>query len=506
MIKNAFYDLSGGINQAETKTALGLDIKRLYWADSKNIEILQNKGFIRQKGNIVFAKLPAAEKIIAMHQIKNKNVYSLIIVTISGKIYIFTPKTQEMKLLEKTVSGNSVPIFTDFLDGVIVSGKYDEAFYIKNNANYDVESCNLTDDLDNIIYTTAVTTYKGRVWAASNSTVYYSALGKYNDFKTTGDAGYINNFYTDTDEITALKVYKDYLAIYKKNKVYLLSGSTIEDFKITPFADKGTQASHAVVNVNNKQYFVNNSILPLVVGDLNQVILGQEISGNIRFEFDKFDKTRFDEIIALHFDGKNQIWFLIPYKDVTYFYTIWIYDYENNAWLKRVLPQNITYACNFDEYILTCDSEGNIYQENIGNTFNGNAIEFLWKSPFVILGEANIRKTIDEFYFVCDESYDNNFKFSVYKNYDGDYQEDNDIIFSTNVTNLNWNSENSPTELQYNWSTEDNPSYWAVSTNSTYKADITEANYCVQLCVSGSEAAQSAAVIGLEFKEVFADE
>ena len=37
----AYYDLSGGINQASTKTELGLNTKRIYWADSVNIEILQ---------------------------------------------------------------------------------------------------------------------------------------------------------------------------------------------------------------------------------------------------------------------------------------------------------------------------------------------------------------------------------------------------------------------------------------------------------------------------------
>ena len=33
----AFYNLSGGINQSLTKTELGLDTKRMYWADSKNV-------------------------------------------------------------------------------------------------------------------------------------------------------------------------------------------------------------------------------------------------------------------------------------------------------------------------------------------------------------------------------------------------------------------------------------------------------------------------------------
>ena len=46
-----YFDLSGGINQASTKTELGLDTKNIFWTDSKNVEILQNRGIIKQKGN-----------------------------------------------------------------------------------------------------------------------------------------------------------------------------------------------------------------------------------------------------------------------------------------------------------------------------------------------------------------------------------------------------------------------------------------------------------------------
>ena len=54
----AYYNLSGGINQSLTKTELGLDTKRMYWADSKNIELLHNNGLRRQNGNAIYVELP----------------------------------------------------------------------------------------------------------------------------------------------------------------------------------------------------------------------------------------------------------------------------------------------------------------------------------------------------------------------------------------------------------------------------------------------------------------
>ena len=49
-----YFDLSGGINQASTKTELGLNPKKIYWTDSENIEIYNNKGIKKQKGHTLF--------------------------------------------------------------------------------------------------------------------------------------------------------------------------------------------------------------------------------------------------------------------------------------------------------------------------------------------------------------------------------------------------------------------------------------------------------------------
>lgn len=75
-----------------------------------------------------------------------------------------------------------------------------------------------------------------------------------------------------------MKPYKDYLAIYKKNSVYLLTGTSPDDFAIVPFANKGAYGNNSIVNVDNKQYFLSNGIYALEqVGELNQIQLGSEI-------------------------------------------------------------------------------------------------------------------------------------------------------------------------------------------------------------------------------------
>lgn len=506
-MKTFFSNLAGGINQASTKTELGLNTNQIYWSDSENIEILQNKGIIRQNGNVILTKLPVQEKIIAFHQMKYGKVYNLIIATTTGKLFVYNPSNQNLKQLSKTVSGLSKLNFADFLNGVVVSSKNDALFFIKNNDTYDVIDCNLKDSADNVVKTDVIAVYKGRIWAAQDSSIYFSALGKYNDFTTANDAGYINNFHTDTDDIVALKPYKDYLAIYKKHKVYLLTGTTTDDFAVVPFADKGVTSPNGVVTVNNKQYFLSHGIFALEQsGDLNQIQLGSEVTINIKPEFEKFDKTRMDEVIALFYERKNQVWYFIPYKDDEFFHTIWINDYVNKSWFKRVVPQDIVTACIFDEDILTADKDGNVYKEDFGSTFNGSPIKFLWKSPFIAVGDTRIRKTVEEFYFILDESYDNNFHFSVYKNYDSEYKDDIELVYSANSDNMNWYGNSINTDQNFYWDSEDTVSLWAVGVDSEYKAEISESNYSVQLCVEGTSAEHHAAIIGLDFREVYVDD
>lgn len=499
----SYYNLSGGINQALTKTELGIDTKKIYWSDSENIEILQNRGIVRQNGNSLF--LDMEEKITGLAELEAYNNQKMVITTISGKIYIYDNSTSQTTLVNKTLNGTK-PRFECFLNGILVISEGDGLFYIKNNANYDVVDCGLKDLFNNIIYDAIISVYAGRVWVAKDSTIYYSALGKYDDFTTSNDAGYINEFFTDTGSITALKPYKNYLAIYKKDAVYLLTGTNPDDFAIVPFADIGAAGQDSVINIENKQYFLNKGIFALEqVGELNQIQLGSEISLKIKKEFSLFRDL--SEAVALHYESKNQVWYFIPYASDSYFHMIWINDYNNKAWFKRIVPQDIVKMGVFNGNIYTADKDGKIYREDFGTTFDGEAIKFMWKSPFLAITSPHHRKLIDEFYFLLDTEYDNNFNLSVYKNYDSEYPDDIEEICSIHQDMLIWAGENISEDLPCFWPNNDSQiPIWPVSRDTLEKAEISESNYSIQLCVTGDSEEKSCAIIGLQFREIYNDE
>ena len=499
----SYYNLSGGINQALTKTELGIETKKVYWSDSENVEILQNRGIVKQNGNTLFLEI--GEEITGLAEMIAYDNHKLVITTISGKIYIYDDFTSQKTLINKVLTG-SKPIFQNFLNGILVMTESDGLFYIKNNLNYDVVECGLVDLEDNTVTNGIMTVYKGRVWVAKGATIYYSALGKYDDFESVNDAGYINEFHTDTGLITALKNYKDYLAIYKLNNVYLMTGTSPEDFAIVPFADIGAVGSNSVVNVENKQYFLSNGIYALEqVGELNQIQLGSEISLKIKPEFSLF--RNLNEAFALHYERKNQIWYFFPYSENQYYNIIWINDYINKAWYKRKIPQNIIKASKYNGYIYTADVNGNIYKEDFGTTFNGEPIKFMWKSPFFALNSPHHRKIIDEFYFMLDTEFDNNFDFSVYKDYDNGFADDPELIYLVHQSHLYWASDNSNETTNSNWALDnENTPIWSVNQDSMEKAEISESNYSVQICVKGEGISNSCAIIGLQFREIYNDD
>lgn len=502
-----FYNLSGGINLALTKTELGIDTKKMYWSDSKNVEIYKNRGIAKQAGNSLLCTVPDNEEITGLHEMFYRDDSKLVITTISGKVYVYNPSNGSMTKLNKTLKGKK-PRFTSFLNGVLCITESDGLFYIKNDSSFSVAECNLKNSSGLTVTGDVLTVYKSRVWVASQSTIYYSALGSYTDFTTKNDAGYISDFHTDTAEITALKSYKDYLAIYKKNMVYLLTGTSPDDFAIVPFADRGTVAPRCVVNVDNKQYFLSSGIYALEqVGELNQIQLGSEISLKIKPEFDNLDTSKLSEAICVHYENKNQMWFFLPYVAEDYYKTIWINDYVNKAWYKRVVPQNITTAALFDNYVVSADNVGNIYREAYGSTFNGEPIDFMWKSPFLSIGSPHHRKVIDEFYFILDDAYDNNFNFSVYKDYDSQLGDDPEKIYSVHYDQLIWADDETSDNLPCHWAEDDaDIPVWPANKDVLEKAEISESNYAVQLCVEGSEQTENVAIIGLQFREIYNDD
>lgn len=497
------YDFSAGVNYSLSKMVLGLTTQPLAWADSKNVELHNDKGLCRMKGNCTVVNTPDDASVLGMYEYAKGNDKYLVVNTAAGNFYYYDEDYNSLILKKSGLSTTAIPSYTNYLDGVICSNGVDEPFYFEKGAEEEIQSCNAVDSNGEYIRGTAITSYKSRLWIGSKGKLYYSALGRFDDWTTSGDAGYINNFYNDSSSIIALDKYKDYMSIYKSEQTYLLSGMTYADFTVKPFTNIGSVSSKGVVTVNNKQFFFNNGVFNLEdTGVLSQITLSSELSLNIHSEFSKIDKSRLKEVVVVTYEPKKQIWFYLPYQNEDYLKNCWIYDYKNVCWFKRTVPQDITCAVCFKGNVLTATKDGKILKEDFGSDFDGQAIDFYWKSPFLALGDPNVKKTVDEFYVAVDDSFDNNFKISVLTNYNDDTESDLQLINTAGANDLIWDAEENL------WASEDESvgKSWAKLIEVTERIASFDSAKSVQFKISGGTPQNDFAVIGLEFKDIVNDE
>ncbi len=555
MYKKIYSDFSSGVNYAKAPLQLGLDSKVTPWAHGLNVEIFCQNGVSRQNGNRLITRNPDGERITALHTFTPANApdkKKILYLTASGKFYEYDAHGGAHRLVKSGLTADRACVFASFIGGIAVSNGVDAPFFYKGDENgLAGEVCDMktvAKDGESPILATAMCAYKSRLWLAAGDTLYYSALGTFDDWSSAADAGYISNFHCDAAPVTALRPYKDYLAIYKKSQTYLLSGSSADDFAISPFSDKGAVAQNAVATAANKQFFFCDALFSLEqTGILAQITLGSEASSAIKpiFESDTtnlrsiegvdgikyavcapLDSGALEQVHLIPYEPKNQLWLYIPTLNNPHLNNIWIYDWSNGAWTLRGLPQPISCAASYGREIISATSDGRILLEDKENTFDGAPIAFEWRSAFLALGNPNCRKAIDDFYFLFSDTVDNRFRFCTFKDYDSLDAQDHETISVSNSHNLVWATEFSDGR-QFYWGGEDGGARdglavepkaaaraasdtvsadfdqrWAVPCDIAQKIDISLSCTALQLSIFGDKPDENFAMLALEFKEI----
>lgn len=506
-MQDFFYNLQGGINLNRTHVALGFDTKKLYWDDAKNVEILKNSGMCRQKGNTLLLKLEDEEKIIGLFEYP-KNTRDFIFLTQKGKICHYNVTFDTLRTLTTLKNPVSSCSFAHYLDGVIVCTDSNGGVYVDMGAQVEVSSLELTKPNNAEVTGCALCVYAGRVWVASGPTLYFSALGRYNDWTSSDDAGYIEKFHCSTSNVIALKEYIGCMAIYKQDGVWLLSGTNPEEFAISRFADKGILSHNSVLTCDNKQFFLCRAgVFALEQGEFAQISLSSNIGANVQEIFEKINYDRALETLVISNDSKTQVWFFLPFDGKDHLNEILIYDYACHAWYKRVIPYEITSGASIFGSVYTASARGEVFLENSGNTFAGKPIKFSLSSPFFHLGAPTTRKIIENMTFIFDESHENRFRFAVSKDYVNSERFDVEFIDILQPDCLVWQTDEEKDEFRSVWGEDDDilGFNWAEPVEESYKTDIFDSNSSVQLHIQGEEAGDDFAIVGIEFKEILID-
>lgn len=263
----------------------------------------------------------------------------------------------------------------------------------------------------------ALMSYQGRIFVGGNDgTLYYSEVGLIHGWDLKYGAGAIPTFYDDNSDFTALGLFDKYLVICKRERSYILDGTDTSDtnWTINPYSDYTCDSQQSWLVANNMFLVYSRNaggIYPLLQRTIySPNYQGNELSIKIRDSFYNLSRAKYDYIFPVYNPKKKYIMFYMPFVSGNGSNYCYIFDLQTKTWLLRVVPQNVTVAFRFDNEIYIGTQDGLILKEFSGTTFNGDPIEFFWKSPWFSFGDGSNYLSTREFRINLSEDGANIFK------------------------------------------------------------------------------------------------
>jgi hypothetical protein len=365
-------------------------------------------------------------------------------------------------------------------------------------SNFTKIPCVYTSVVQNGNSTTTTTTrfipkviqsHQGRLWVGAtleNETVaayvIYSDLGNIHNMFEGGDAsfydaGYFEEFWEDTSDITAIGTWDKYVVVHKREHTYLIntSNSDANSWNVESYSDYTCDNQLGFVKANNGYYTYCSSaggIYPMIQRTIYSAISqGADASTKIRDTFLNLNIYKLDEIYAVYHPYKKYIMFYMPIIGEEGSKNCYILDLQTRSWLHRRIPQNVTCAFEFDNKVYVGTEDGKIYEEFRGTDFDGQPINFSWKSPWFIWSGGTNWTTTREIRVKMSQEGTNNFYVRNRRDGAEDYKQRTITNTSNQVHSLMWDAgiltndidENYQNQLKvYSYDGADGNTYYAL--------------------------------------------
>lgn len=399
--------------------------------DIQNVELYftginNGVGIRTMNGNVsINSALVDSKRIVEIFESTQKGQKFFFIYAEGGEV-----GSEKGTLYELNMLTNVISVLKDNLSvtgnaqGLDVIQGYSDLFFFTNGAEmFTVEKGITTADVitdmtpvdrdGNDVLGLCCAVYANRLFIANDNKLWYSVTANIYDFATadsewTTSAGYIEML----KPITAIYPYLDSLAIFHSDSSALLN-VTDGVFAVSEESPAGCAGVNSLVFHDTNLYFYDNT--KKAVFSFKQVISGQKTLGeNIAVDIQEIlqdiDETKLDEIktLSVFIEGRNEIWWLLPtnetYEHVTISGStttktqkpasiILIYDYLKGEWVKRK-SQKINSVKVVNNNLYSGAEDGNILQEYVSNTFNGQYIEHRYDCVAWNLGAMNTLKVL----------------------------------------------------------------------------------------------------------------
>lgn len=304
-----------------------------------------------------------------------------------------------------------------------------------------------------------IQSHQGRLWVAASiedediaAYLIYSDLGNiHNAFEggdaSVYDAGYFEEFWEDTSDITALGTWDKYVVVHKREHTYLIntSNSDATSWNVESYSDYTCSNQQGFVKANNGYYTFCQSaggIYPMIQRTIYSAISqGNDASIKIRDSFLNINTYALNEIYAVYHPFKKYIMFYMPMIGEGSSNNCYILDLQTKSWLHRRVPQKVCTAFEFDNKVYIGTTDGKIFEEFRGLDFNGEPIPFSWKSPWFIWGNGTNWTTTREIRVKMSQEGTNNFFVRNRRDGDERYKERTITNTSGKVDSLVWDEK-----------------------------------------------------------------
>ena len=357
----------------------------------------------------------------------------------------------------------------------------------------------------------ALMSYQGRIFVGANDgTLYYSEVGLIHGWDVKYGAGAIPTFYDDNSDFTALGTFDKYLIICKRERSYLLDGTSTDDtnWTINPYSEYTCDSQQSWLVCNNMFLVYSRNaggIYPLLQRTIySPNYQGNELSVKIRDSFNNLSRSRYDYIFPVYNPKKKYIMFYVPMISGNGSNYCYIYDLQTKTWLLRIVPQNVTCAFRYDNEIYIATQDGLILKEFSGSTFNGEAIEFSWKSPWFSFGDGSNYLSTREFRVNLSEEGANNFQIRTRRDGIDSYKTRKINSDSSNYIGLEWEAKEDEESLTDTLWDEDS---WTATKHTIKRFPLPNQYFqTIQVEFYGNSTEEAMNIYGFEFHGINLEE
>ncbi len=215
------------------------------------------------------------------------------------------------------------------------------------------------------------------------------------DISANLHGGFIDIPTWDGGVIIGIKSLFDDLVVFKNKNVFRVFGTYPGNYNVLQVFStiEGKILDKTIASLENTAIWTSTEGIHLFNG-VNTV----KVSSKVKKYFQRLNKEYADKAVAV-IHGRKYI-LSMPIDDSTENNIVFEMNMDNGSFIVKTDINASSFLSIGDDLYFT-NSQNNIFQYGVGNTYNGDNINAVWETGIMHFGEQNARKILNRVYFTA---------------------------------------------------------------------------------------------------------